>query len=455
MGKKYIGIVGQVISGKSCDSPWTGKCTGSDTVMSKLGTEGDVEVYINSQGGSVFGGFAIKNALDSVVAAGRKVTIYVSPLAASIASYIAAGVKGATVYGAANAKLMFHAPWTGAVGSKEQLRDTADLLDKMEDDLKDAVRNRGVEPQDEWFATGRMKWFSAKEAVKNKLFDGIKDAPTELVTEIHKATSRDNDRFSFFDSAENKDVEKSSQHRMMEIAASMEFTGYLLDLCKDHYRGCGEKPSHINSLTKNSFELIFADGSKSLLNFEQNALNIVAIDWDSTNPQPTTENEMKVKTDGTPVEGAPKTPENVVTTVEEPKAVVPPAVDGEAFVEDETPTNTIVTPAIAPKAIVTETKPIVAETTVVTPHGLTEDQIAFAAENYAKVKAEHVSTITSNPKNAFTAEELNEFSMKTLEKLSALATVDKAIVAGTVDNSLIATISKPKGNGGSLPPPEL
>ena len=78
---------------------------GSESVLSQIGDSGDIDIYVNSQGGSVFAGFEIVNALNAAVTQGRAVTFYVSALAASIASYITSGVKGARVVMSDNAKL--------------------------------------------------------------------------------------------------------------------------------------------------------------------------------------------------------------------------------------------------------------------------------------------------------------------------------------------------------------
>ena len=123
-------IVGTVVNGRSGYSGWYGRCAGSESVIEEIGSEGDIDVYINSPGGSVFAGFEMVNAFNAARDAGREVTIYVSAMAASIASYIACGVKGAKVYMSSNAKMMFHAPWTFVLGSKDELRDTSNLLEK-------------------------------------------------------------------------------------------------------------------------------------------------------------------------------------------------------------------------------------------------------------------------------------------------------------------------------------
>src|SRR3954466_2770789 len=76
-----------------------------------------LNVHINSQGGSVFEGFAIYNGLKTHPA---KVIIHVDALAASIASVIA--MAGEEIVMAENAMMMIHRPSAGVEGSAEDIR---------------------------------------------------------------------------------------------------------------------------------------------------------------------------------------------------------------------------------------------------------------------------------------------------------------------------------------------
>jgi len=91
--------------------------------------EKPINIRINSPGGSVFDGLAIYHYL----ANRPNVTVTVDGIAASIASIIAmAGTKRVMPE---SAYLMIHNPWTGAVGDANDLRDQADLLDKLAETL--------------------------------------------------------------------------------------------------------------------------------------------------------------------------------------------------------------------------------------------------------------------------------------------------------------------------------
>ena len=85
-----------------------------------------INVYINSYGGSVFEGTAIYNQLRRHAA---HKTVYVDGFACSIASVIA--MAGDTVIMPRNAMMMVHNMYLGAVGNAKELRKEADDLDVL------------------------------------------------------------------------------------------------------------------------------------------------------------------------------------------------------------------------------------------------------------------------------------------------------------------------------------
>lgn len=89
----------------------------------------DLNIYINSGGGSVFAGIAIYNMIQRH-ATKNKVQIYVDGLAGSIASVIAfAGSEPPKI--PSNAFLMIHNPWSYGEGNAAELRKMADDLDEI------------------------------------------------------------------------------------------------------------------------------------------------------------------------------------------------------------------------------------------------------------------------------------------------------------------------------------
>ena len=89
----------------------------------------DLNIYINSGGGSVFAGIAIYNMIQRH-AAKNKVQVYVDGLAGSIASVIAfAGSEPPKI--PSNAFFMIHNPWSYGEGNAAELRKMADDLDEV------------------------------------------------------------------------------------------------------------------------------------------------------------------------------------------------------------------------------------------------------------------------------------------------------------------------------------
>jgi len=127
---------------------------------------GDLDVEINSPGGDVFAGLGMYNMLRSFAASGKKVTTRNTGLAASIASIIMlAGDKREMPK---NAFAMIHSPMTGTYGTAEELRETADTVDKIGASLRDIYVNRmGMKPESVDAMMAKDTWLTADECLEN------------------------------------------------------------------------------------------------------------------------------------------------------------------------------------------------------------------------------------------------------------------------------------------------
>lgn len=131
-------------------------------------------VRLNSYGGSVTDGLAIHNAIKRHKAT---VTIAIDGAAYSIASLIA--MAGDEIHMAANAMLMIHAPWGGVIGNSAELRDYADVLDKMAGAMANTYAARTGQPLDDMLALltdGADHWYDAEEALEAGFVTHITDA---------------------------------------------------------------------------------------------------------------------------------------------------------------------------------------------------------------------------------------------------------------------------------------
>ena len=122
---------------------------------------GRVTVRISSPGGSVDEGRAIFNALQRHRGG---VDVVVDSSAYSIASYIA--MAGERIVMAMNAMMMVHNPWTMAFGDANELRKTAEILDKYRDSIIDAYTEKSkVDREDMVALLDAETWYTAQEAV--------------------------------------------------------------------------------------------------------------------------------------------------------------------------------------------------------------------------------------------------------------------------------------------------
>lgn len=128
-----------------------------------------IELHVHSPGGDVFEGYAIYNAIK---ASAVPVDVYIDGIAASMASIIM--LAGRKVYMAENAFVMIHAPHTFSCGNAEDLEKSAKLLRDIETLFIEAFAKRTGKTEDDvkaWLVGDN--WFNAKDALAEKLVDGI------------------------------------------------------------------------------------------------------------------------------------------------------------------------------------------------------------------------------------------------------------------------------------------
>jgi len=151
-------IYGEIVD--NSDFKWDEADVMPDDVLQALNqVEGlnNLNIYINSPGGSVFAGIAIYNMLKRNKA---KKTVFIDGVAASIASAIA--MVGDTISIPTNAFFMIHNPWTLAMGDANDFRKLADDLDT----IGSGILNIYME--------------NTKEGIEGTTIQGLLDAETWL-----------------------------------------------------------------------------------------------------------------------------------------------------------------------------------------------------------------------------------------------------------------------------------
>jgi ATP-dependent Clp protease protease subunit len=141
----------------------------------------DINVYINSPGGSVTAGLAIYDTMRFVKC---DVATFCLGQAASMGSLLlAAGTKGKR-YSLPNARVMIHQPWGGTQGTASDIHIQAKEILKLKEQLNQIlVRHTGQTLERIEKDTDRDYFMSAEEA-KNY---GIVDAVITTRTEVQKS----------------------------------------------------------------------------------------------------------------------------------------------------------------------------------------------------------------------------------------------------------------------------
>lgn len=152
---------------------WFG-VTAQDFINEMKQVNGPIDLHLNSPGGEVWDGIAIH----SFLANRGGVTTYVDSLAASIASVIA--MAGEEIVMGRNASLMIHDGWGLVIGNAADMREQAELLDRVSDNIAAIYADRTGKPKGDWrTAMLAETWYIGQEAVDAGLADRMADPPAK------------------------------------------------------------------------------------------------------------------------------------------------------------------------------------------------------------------------------------------------------------------------------------
>ncbi|MBF0305771.1 MAG: Clp protease ClpP [Alphaproteobacteria bacterium] len=153
--------------------------------LKALGSLTAITLRINSPGGDVFDGLAIHNMLRRHQA---KVTASVDGVAASMASVVLMAAD--VIEMPDNAMIMIHDPSGGVWGTAEEMRDGADMMDKVKANLIAAYRVRAkVDDAELHRLMSETSWISAAEALKLGFADKI-EKPVKLAARFDPSRLR-------------------------------------------------------------------------------------------------------------------------------------------------------------------------------------------------------------------------------------------------------------------------
>lgn len=161
-----------------------------DVALALADMNGPVDVHLNSPGGFIFEGTAIYNAFKAY--GGGPVAMHIDGYAASAASFIAmaasphdAAADEGGIRVAANGLMMIHDGYGGAVGTADDLRDVADLLDMLSDTIAATYAARAGGTPESWREQMQEgdTWYGAKAAIEAGLADLVAGADPEPAPE--------------------------------------------------------------------------------------------------------------------------------------------------------------------------------------------------------------------------------------------------------------------------------
>ncbi len=131
----------------------------------------DIQLYINSPGGSITSGFAIYDTMQYIK---PDVSTICIGMAASMGAFLlAAGAKGKR-FALPNAEIMIHQPLGGTRGQAEDIKIHAERILKSRDQINKILSDRTGQPLEKIERdTDRDNFMSAEEAKKYGIIDEV------------------------------------------------------------------------------------------------------------------------------------------------------------------------------------------------------------------------------------------------------------------------------------------
>lgn len=165
-----------IVYGDIGEDEWFDEVTSKKVITDLNDLDVDnINVYINSNGGTVTTALAINNVLKRHKA---KKTAYIDGIAASSATILTSACD--IVKMPKNALFMVHNPWTISIGDKNDFNKTIDTLDKVKDSILESyIAKTGLKKEILSKLMDDETWMNAEEALKYGFIDEIVDEKIE------------------------------------------------------------------------------------------------------------------------------------------------------------------------------------------------------------------------------------------------------------------------------------
>lgn len=165
LAERIIFLVGEV------DDSMAASITAQLLYLEAMDTEKDIQIYINSPGGSVSAGLAIYDTMQYIKC---DVSTNCIGLAASMGSFLLAGGTKGKRFALPNAEVMIHQVLGGAQGQATDVEITTKHLLKSKEKLNRMLaENTGKDYEVICAATERDNWMSAQEALEFGIIDKV------------------------------------------------------------------------------------------------------------------------------------------------------------------------------------------------------------------------------------------------------------------------------------------
>ena len=165
LAERIIFLVGEV------NDAMAASITAQLLYLEAMDTEKDIQIYINSPGGSVSAGLAIYDTMQYIKC---DVSTNCIGLAASMGSFLLAGGTKGKRLALPNAEVMIHQVLGGAQGQETDLEITTKHLLKTKEKLNRMLaENTGKDYEVICAATERDNWMSAQEAMEFGIIDKV------------------------------------------------------------------------------------------------------------------------------------------------------------------------------------------------------------------------------------------------------------------------------------------
>lgn len=139
--------------------------------LESLDPNKDIQIYINSPGGSVTAGMAIYDTMQHVKC---DVSTICVGLAASMGAFLLAGGTSGKRFSLPNAEIMIHQPSGGAKGQATDIQIAAQSIQRTKNKLNELLAaNTGRTLEEVTYDTDRDNFMSAEEALEYGLIDQI------------------------------------------------------------------------------------------------------------------------------------------------------------------------------------------------------------------------------------------------------------------------------------------